>query len=155
MKHEIKIFEFDWLAARVFGTEYNRIFHHKIFIPMTLHLYNAAIYNLRIIFPDEGIYNTYVLDIDVNGDKSWVLLLHCAEKSGTARYLSSFIMGRRSTLPVNVIAYLQDKLPRYDIDLQYLFQMQQNECTPTQPPLFFQTDKTSKTNKHPLKHPSH
>lgn len=122
---------------------------------MTLHFYNAAIYNLPIIFPDEGVYNTYVLDIDVNGDKSWVLLLHCAEKSGTARYLSSFIMGRRSTLPVNVIAYLQDKLPRYDIDLQYLFQMQQNQCTPTQTPLFFQTDKTSKTNKHPLKHPSH
>lgn len=113
------------------------------------------LHNFCFIFPDEGVYNTYVLDIDVNGDKSWVLLLHCAEKSGTARYLSSFIMGRRSTLPVNVIAYLQDKLPRYDIDLQYLFQMQQNECTPKQTPLVFQIYKTTKTNKHPMKHPSH
>lgn len=112
---------------------------------------------MKKILPDEGIYNTYVLDIDVDGDKSWVLLLHCAEKSGTARYLSSFIMGRRPTLPVNVIAFLQEKLPQYDIDLQYLFQMQQTECTPKVTPLFFQSDRTSQqTNtKHPLKHPSH
>ncbi|KAL1509857.1 hypothetical protein ABEB36_004532 [Hypothenemus hampei] len=73
----------------------------------------------------EGIYNTYVLDSDYG---SWALLLHCAEKSKVPRYLSSFIMSREPTLGVNVISYLRDKLPRYDIDLSFMFDMPQNDC---------------------------
>lgn len=74
---------------------------------------------------DEGIYNTYVLDSDY---VSWALLLHCAEKSKSPRYLSSFIMSRQPVLGINVISYLRDKLPKYDIDLGYMFDMIQNEC---------------------------
>lgn len=31
-------------------------------------------------------------------------------------------------LGINVISYLRDKLPRYDIDLAYMFDMIQNDC---------------------------
>ncbi|XP_011340397.2 lopap isoform X1 [Ooceraea biroi] len=61
-------------------------------------------------FPYEGVYNTYVLDSDY---KSWALLMHCAEKSKSPRYLSSFIMSREASLGANVISYLREKLPRY------------------------------------------
>jgi hypothetical protein len=61
-------------------------------------------------FSDEGVYNTYVLDSDY---KSWALLMHCAEKSKSPRYLSSFIMSREANLGGNVISYLREKLPRY------------------------------------------
>jgi hypothetical protein len=77
---------------------------------------------------DEGVYNTYVLDSDY---KSWALLLHCAEKSKSPRYLSSFIMSRQPILAPNVITYLREKLPRYDIDLSYMFPMTQTNCSDT------------------------
>lgn len=35
-------------------------------------------------------------------------------------------MSREQTLGFNVISYLRDKLPRYDIDLSYMFDMSQN-----------------------------
>ncbi|PSN41023.1 hypothetical protein C0J52_19845 [Blattella germanica] len=76
----------------------------------------------------EGVYNTYVLDSDY---KSWALLLHCAEKSKSPRYLSSFIMSRKPFLEINVVTYLREKLPRYDIDLSYMFPMVQNKCNST------------------------
>ncbi|KAL0134086.1 hypothetical protein PUN28_001156 [Cardiocondyla obscurior] len=60
--------------------------------------------------PYEGVYNTYVLDSDY---KSWALLMHCAEKSKSPRYLSSFIMSREASLGANVISYLREKLPKY------------------------------------------
>lgn len=44
---------------------------------------------------------------------SWALLMHCAEKSKSPRYLSSFIMSREESLGVNVISYLREKLPKY------------------------------------------
>ncbi|XP_069669046.1 apolipoprotein D [Periplaneta americana] len=74
----------------------------------------------------EGVYNTYVLDSDY---KSWALLLHCAEKSKSPRYLSSFIMSRKPALAPNVVSYLREKLPRYDIDLAYMFPMTQSNCS--------------------------
>lgn len=74
---------------------------------------------------DEGIYNTYVLDTDYT---TWTLLMHCAEKEKSTRYLSSFIMSRNVTLPHNVISYLRDKLPRYSIDLAFMFDMNQEGC---------------------------
>ncbi|KYM98756.1 PREDICTED: apolipoprotein D [Cyphomyrmex costatus] len=78
--------------------------------------------------PYEGVYNTYVLDSDY---KSWALLMHCAEKSKSPRYLSSFIMSREASLGANVISYLREKLPRYDIDLEYMFPMDQKQCNKT------------------------
>lgn len=77
---------------------------------------------------DEGVYNTYVLDSDY---KSWALLLHCAEKSKSPRYLSSFVMSRQPILARNVVTYLREKLPRYDIDLAYMFPMSQTNCSVT------------------------
>ncbi|XP_012283151.1 apolipoprotein D [Orussus abietinus] len=81
-------------------------------------------------YPYEGVYNTYVLDSDY---KSWALLMHCAEKSKSPRYLSSFIMSREPSLGINVISYLREKLPRYDIDLEYMFPMEQKNCTMLDP----------------------
>lgn len=60
--------------------------------------------------------------------KFWALLLHCAEKSKSPRYLSSFIMSRSPELGRNVVSYLRDKLPRYDIDLAFMFDMSQRDC---------------------------
>ncbi|KAI4499049.1 hypothetical protein M0802_005915 [Mischocyttarus mexicanus] len=62
-------------------------------------------------FPYEEIYNTYILDSDY---KTWALLMHCAEKNKSPRYLSSFIMSRKPNLGVNVISYLREKLPKLD-----------------------------------------
>ncbi|XP_033214326.1 apolipoprotein D [Belonocnema kinseyi] len=104
--------------------------------------------------PYEGVYNTYVLDSDY---KSWALLMHCAEKSKSPRYLSSLVMSREASLADNVISYLREKLPRYDVDLEYMFPMEQNNCTTLEteadvlvPPL--EPDKeNNERRRHPLK----
>ena len=105
-------------------------------------------------FSDEGVYNTFVLDSDYT---SWALLLHCAEKSKVPRYLSSFIMSREPVLGINVISYLRDKLPRYDIDLSYMFQMTQNDCNSTAlgsdlPPSLIANRLPPSLRRHPMKH---
>ncbi|XP_043251439.1 apolipoprotein D [Colletes gigas] len=106
-------------------------------------------------YPYEGVYNTYVLDSDY---KSWALLMHCAEQSKSPRYLSSFIMSRQPSLGANVISYLREKLPRYDIDLEYMFPMDQQQCNKTEaseldliipPSTMFRKDYALR--KHPLK----
>jgi hypothetical protein len=104
---------------------------------------------------DEGVYNTYVLDSDY---KSWALLLHCAEKSKSPRYLSSFIMSRQPILAANVVTYLREKLPRYDIDLAYMFPMTQTNCSVTNKEQGLDRDtvkyviKQSQSNRrHPMK----
>ncbi|KAF7263375.1 hypothetical protein GWI33_002682 [Rhynchophorus ferrugineus] len=104
----------------------------------------------------EGVYNTYVLDSDYI---SWALLLHCAEKSKVPRYLSSFIMSRESTLGINVISYLRDKLPRYDIDVSYMFNMSQVDCNGTNfsdllPTVLLNIDRPNgiSSRRHPMKH---
>ncbi|KAK9882217.1 hypothetical protein WA026_019731 [Henosepilachna vigintioctopunctata] len=101
----------------------------------------------------EGVYNTYVLDSDY---KSWALLLHCAEKKKVPRYLSSFIMSRKPTLGINEKAYLRDKLPRYDIDVSYLFDMSQDNCNVPSvdniPPPLLMNRKEPSTRRHPMKH---
>ncbi|XP_074041439.1 lipocalin/cytosolic fatty acid-binding protein Karl [Leptinotarsa decemlineata] len=99
----------------------------------------------------EGVYNTYVLDSDYT---SWALLMHCAEKSKVPRYLSSFVMSREPSLGKNVVSYLRDKLPRYDIDLSYMFDMQQNDCNSTTdlPPSLLLNRPSLTSRRHPMKH---
>ncbi|XP_055615789.1 apolipoprotein D [Toxorhynchites rutilus septentrionalis] len=74
----------------------------------------------------EEVYNTYVIDTDY---KSWGLVMHCAEKTKTQKYLSALMLSRQPTLTQNVINFLREKLPRYDIDLQYMFPIPQENCT--------------------------
>ncbi|XP_072949994.1 apolipoprotein D [Epargyreus clarus] len=74
----------------------------------------------------DGIYNTYVLDTEY---KTWALLLHCAEQREGARYLSAFVLSRNTVLPKNVMAYLRDKLPRYDVDIKYVFPIPHDDCS--------------------------
>lgn len=37
-------------------------------------------------------------------------------------------MSRTTELGRNVVSYLRDKLPRYDIDLEFMFDMSQKDC---------------------------
>ncbi|VVC96663.1 uncharacterized protein LOC126975906 [Leptidea sinapis] len=73
-----------------------------------------------------GIYNTYVLDTEY---KTWALLLHCAEQNEGTRYLTAFVLSRSTSLPKNVMAYLRDKLPRYDVDINYVFPIPHEDCS--------------------------
>lgn len=57
-----------------------------------------------ILIADEGIYNTYILDTDY---KSWALIMHCAEKEKSTRYLSALLLSRERELGMNVISYLR------------------------------------------------
>ncbi|KAL0274737.1 UNVERIFIED_CONTAM: hypothetical protein PYX00_002790 [Menopon gallinae] len=96
----------------------------------------------------EGVYNTYVLDSDYN---SFGLLLHCAEKSGTERYLSSLVLSREQTLKRNIINYLREKLPRYGVDLEYMFPISQKDCD-LESSVGNRRTKKKGVRKHPLKH---
>nr|XP_018897730.1 PREDICTED: uncharacterized protein LOC109030943 [Bemisia tabaci] len=98
----------------------------------------------------EGVYNTYVLDSDY---KSWTLLLHCAEKTGSPRYLSSFILSKEPQLPENVINFLRDKLPRYDVDLEYMFHMEQTHCANPDRVLHYGSGLTNSVQKSARRHP--
>lgn len=87
---------------------------------------------------------------------TWALLLHCAEKNKSPRYLSSFIMSKYPQLGINVISYLRDKLPRYDIDLAYMFDMTQNDCDIPQagidiPPSILANRLPPSQRRHPMK----
>uniref|UniRef100_A0A023EKX8 VDE lipocalin domain-containing protein n=1 Tax=Aedes albopictus TaxID=7160 RepID=A0A023EKX8_AEDAL len=74
----------------------------------------------------EEIYNTYVIDTDY---QSWGLIMHCAEKTKSQKYLSALMLSRTPTLTPNVINFLREKLPRYDIDLSYMFAIPQVNCS--------------------------
>lgn len=102
-----------------------------------------------VLFADEGIYNTYILDTDY---ESWALIMHCAEKAKSTRYLSALLLSRERELGMNVINYLRwqfwmipnvyfssinsnvgflcyrEKLPQYDIDLSFMFPITQDNC---------------------------
>ncbi|EDV91823.1 GH24390 [Drosophila grimshawi] len=73
----------------------------------------------------EGVYNTYVLDTDY---ANWGLIMHCAEKKKHSRYLSALLLSREQTLGDNVITFLREKLPRYCIDLSFMFPINQTSC---------------------------
>ncbi|XP_055371080.1 uncharacterized protein LOC129605384 [Condylostylus longicornis] len=72
----------------------------------------------------EGVYNTYVIDTDY---ESWSLIMHCAEKSKSPRYLSALLLSREPSVATNVASFLRDKLPQYDIDLSFMFDIRQDE----------------------------
>ena len=72
---------------------------------------------------DEGVYNTYVIDY-LNDE--WALLMHCAEKKKNSRYLSALMLSRKSSLGTNVKSFLREKLPQYQIDLDYMFEVRQD-----------------------------
>ncbi|XP_031628484.1 apolipoprotein D [Contarinia nasturtii] len=73
----------------------------------------------------EGVYNTYVIDTDY---REWALIMHCAEKPKSNRYLSAYMLSRTPTVGVNVINFLREKLPRYDIDIEFMFPIDQENC---------------------------
>lgn len=98
--------------------------------------------------PDEGIYNTYVLD----SDSTFGLLLHCAEKSKSSRYLSSLVLSRTEVPKPNVISYLREKLPQYDIDLEYMFPIRQTDCSQAVNSTLGNISNKKGSKKHPLKH---
>ncbi|KAJ6638967.1 hypothetical protein Bhyg_11705 [Pseudolycoriella hygida] len=77
----------------------------------------------------EGIYNTYVIDTDY---KQWGLIMHCAEKTKSERYLSALLLSREPVLGMNVINFLREKLPRYDIDTSFMFPIDQENCKVTE-----------------------
>lgn len=64
-------------------------------------------------------------------------------------------MSREPILGVNVVSYLRDKLPKYDIDLSYMFVMQQENCNDTLtdlPPSVLIGRPTIGSRRHPMKH---
>lgn len=93
----------------------------------------------------EGIYNTYIIDTDY---KSWGLLMHCAEKSKSPRYLSALLLSREPTLGSNVVNFLREKLPRYGIDLSFMFSITQDDCDELE-----SSSSETKTKKKPIKYP--
>lgn len=74
---------------------------------------------------DEGVYNTYIIDTDY---ENWALVMHCAEKKKYPRYLSALMMSRSRTLGYNVKVFLREKLPKYNIDLDFMFEVRQDVC---------------------------
>ncbi|XP_050532778.1 uncharacterized protein LOC126900841 [Daktulosphaira vitifoliae] len=98
--------------------------------------------------PYEGVYNTYVLDCK----ETWAVLLHCAEKPSSPRYLSTILLSREKTVPNNVRSYVHGKLPKYGVQLEYMFPMVQGDCSPTQNPLYYATKVSAKKVKHPMLH---
>lgn len=71
------------------------------------------------------MYNTYIIDTDYD---NWALLMHCAEKKKHSRYLSALMMSREPSLGHNVKAFLREKLPKYNIDLDFFFEVHQDGC---------------------------
>lgn len=63
-------------------------------------------------------------------------------------------MSREPTLGINVVSYLRDKLPKYDVDLSYMFDMYQENCNSTTtdlpPPLLFGRPEVE-SRRHPMK----
>lgn len=55
--------------------------------------------------------------------------MHCAEKKKYPRYLSALMLSRSQTLTHNVKVFLREKLPKYNIDLEYFFEVRHDDCT--------------------------
>lgn len=62
---------------------------------------------------DEGVYNTYIIDTDY---REWALIMHCAEKEKSSRYLSALMLSRTPRIGVNVISFLRFVFTLYFVD---------------------------------------
>lgn len=74
---------------------------------------------------DEGVYNTYVIDTDY---ENWALMMHCAEKKKHQRYLSALMLSRSESIGYNVKVFLREKLPKYNIDIDFFFDVRHDKC---------------------------
>lgn len=54
--------------------------------------------------------------------------MHCAEKKKYPRYLSALMLSRTPTLGHNVKVFLREKLPKYNIDLDFFFEVRHDVC---------------------------
>lgn len=54
--------------------------------------------------------------------------MHCAEKKKSQRYLSALMMSRTPMLGHNVKVFLREKLPKYNIDLNFMFDVRHDDC---------------------------
>ncbi|CAG7716857.1 unnamed protein product [Allacma fusca] len=73
----------------------------------------------------KGVYNTDVVDTDYD---NWLLLLHCSDTDSSKKFLSTFILGRQPQLDVMTTNYLRDKAGQFQVDLEYLFPVNQTRC---------------------------
>jgi hypothetical protein len=73
----------------------------------------------------KGVYNTDVVDTDY---ENWLLLLHCSDTDSSKKFMSTFILGRQPRLDVMTTNYLRDKAGQFQVDLDYLFPVNQTHC---------------------------
>jgi apolipoprotein D and lipocalin family protein len=71
-----------------------------------------------------------VIDTDY---ENWALMMNCAEKIKNPRYLSALLMSRTKSLGHNVKVFLREKLPKYKIDLAYMFPIKHDQCEKLNP----------------------
>lgn len=90
------------LAHHVFFFQFMFIQNHKMenHEPPVFLLIN----NSNDFSSDEGVYNTYIIDTDY---REWALIMHCAEKPKSNRYLSALMLSRTPTVGPNVISFLR------------------------------------------------
>lgn len=65
-------------------------------------IFNILVYRIKLL--DEGVYNTYIIDTDYT---EWALIMHCAEKAKSNRYLSALMLSRTPSIGINVINFLR------------------------------------------------
>jgi len=73
----------------------------------------------------KGVYNTDVVDTDHN---SWLILLHCSDPESEKKFLSTFVLSRTPYMDSVTTNYLRDKVTAYDVNLDYLFPVNQTFC---------------------------
>lgn len=89
---------------------------------------------------DEGIYNTYIIDTD---SKAWALIMHCAEKSRSPRYLSALLLSREKSLGTNVVNFL-----RLDFAFDYVYLLMRKLSILPAPPPFTINQREIATLRH-------
>ena len=82
-------------------------------------------FEVYLIYLDRGIYNTDVVDTDYD---NWLLLLHCSDPEPNQKFLSTFVLSRSPSLDKTTLDYLREKVGYYDVDLNYLFPVNQTHC---------------------------
>jgi hypothetical protein len=59
---------------------------------------------------------------------SWLILLHCSDPEAEKKFLSTFVLSRVPYVDKLTTEYLREKISAYDIDLEYLFPVNQTFC---------------------------